>query len=217
MKSAAYSLVAILALIANANQARAAEVSLAGLVIQTAASVNLVTNGDFETGTLAGWTQGGNTTFTGTLAGGASSGTYQAYMGPIATSGSLTQTLSTVAGARYDLNYQLRASGLTPNRWDVYWNGGAVAALTLNNTSNFGWTGFSALSLVATGPTTTLSFVFRHDPGFFYLDGVSVTTSVPEASTMALVGGALLLIGSYRRKQVPQPSCQRPSASDLRT
>ena len=181
-----------------------------------AAGVNLVANGGFETGSLAGWTQAGNTSFTGTLAGGAFGGTYQAYMGPIATSGSLTQTLTTVAGARYDLTYQLRASGLTPNRFEVYWNGGAVASLTLNNSANFGWTGFSALNLVATGPTTTLSYVFRHDPGFFYLDDVSVTTATPEASTMALVGGALLWIGTYRRKR-PQASCQRPSASDRRT
>lgn len=200
----------------------AAEFPLPSLVIQTAAGVNLVANGGFETGTLAGWTQAGNTSFTGTLAGGAFGGTYQAYMGPVTTSGSLTQTLTTVAGARYDLTYQLRATGLTPNRFEVYWNGGAVASLTLNNSANFGWTGFSALNLVATGPTTTLSYVFRHDPGFFYLDDVSVTTTAtPEASTMALVGGALLLIGTYRRKRPQtsrtQTSCQRPSASERRT
>ena len=205
-----------MAMLLSSSLGWAAEFPLPSLVIQTAAGVNLVANGGFETGTLAGWTQGGNTTFTGTLAGGAASGTYQAYMGPITTSGSLTQTLTTVAGARYDLTYQIRATGLTPNRFEVYWNGGAVASLTLNNATNFGWTAFSALNLVAAGPTTSLSFVFRHDPGFFYLDDVSVTTATPEASTMALVGGALLLIGTYRRKR-PHPSCQRPSASERRT
>ncbi len=193
---------------------RAAEFPVGSLVIQTAAVVNLVTNGDFETGTFAGWTQGGNTSFTGLLAGGAASGTYQAYMGPIGTSGSLTQILTTVAGSRYNLNYQLRATGLTPNRFDVFWNGGAVASLTLNNSPNFAWTGFSALNLVATGPSTTLSFVYRHDPGFFYVDGVSVTLATPEASNMALVGGALLMIGLYRRQPA---SSQRPSASERRT
>lgn len=216
MTSAVSPLLVLALLTGSASLARADEFSLPTLVIQTAASVNLVTNGDFETGTLAGWTQGGNTGFTGILSGGAFGGTYQAYMGPIGTSGSLTQTLTTVAGARYNLNYQLRASGLTPNRFDVFWNGGAVAGLTLNNTPNFGWTGFSALNLVATGSSTTLSFVYRHDPGFFYLDGVSVTTATPEASTLALVGGALLLIGSFRRHRV-QTSAQRPSASDRRT
>ena len=218
MATSSTVLAAAVVAILGGSLGRAAEFAVPTLVIQTAAGANLVTNGGFETGSLSGWTQGGNTGFTGVLAGGASAGTYQAYMGPITTSGSLTQTLTTVTGARYDLNYQLRATGLTPNRFDVFWNGGAVAALTLNNTANFGWTGFSALNLVATGTTTTLSFVFRHDPGFFYLDEVSVTatTATPEGSTMALVGGALLLIGGYRRNR-PQPSRQRPSASDLRT
>jgi len=192
---------------------RADEFSVPSLVIQTAAVVNLVANGDFETGTFAGWTQSGNTTFTGILAGGAASGTYQAYIGPISTSGSLTQTLTTIAGSRYNLNYQLRSTGTTPNRFDVFWNGGAVASLTLNNRPALGWTGFSALNLVATGPSTTLRFAARHDPGFFYLDGISVTVATPEASTMALVGGALFLFGCYRRQQ----SCQRPSASERRT
>ena len=192
---------------------RADEFSVPSPVIQTAAVVNLVANGDFETGTFAGWTQSGNTTFTGILAGGAASGTYQAYIGPISTSGSLTQTLTTIAGSRYNLNYQLRSTGTTPNRFDVFWNGGAVASLTLNNRPALGWTGFSALNLVATGPSTTLRFAARHDPGFFYLDGISVTVATPEASTMALVGGALFLFGCYRRQQ----SCQRPSASERRT
>jgi len=192
---------------------RADEFSVPSLVIQTAAVVNLVANGDFENGTFAGWTQSGNTTFTGILAGGAASGTYQAYIGPISTSGSLTQTLTTIAGSRYNLNYQLRSTGTTPNRFDVFWNGGAVASLTLNNRPALGWTGFSALNLVATGPSTTLRFAARHDPGFFYLDGISVTVATPEASTMALVGGALFLFGCYRRQQ----SCQRPSASERRT
>ncbi len=216
MKRAVRHILGLTIALASCSLAYSAEFALPTLIITTAASVNLVTNGDFETGTFAGWTQGGNTGFTGILAGGAFSGSFQAYLGPVGSSGSITQTLTTVAGSRYDLNYQLRATGLTPNRFDVFWNGGAVAALTLNDTSNFGWTAFSALNLVATGPSTTLSFVYRHDPGFFYLDAVSVTTATPEASTMALVGGTLLLVGGIRRKQV-QTSCQRPSASDLRT
>jgi hypothetical protein len=208
--------IASLTMLLSSVVGRAEEFPVPTLVIETAAGANLVTNGGFETGSLSGWTQGGNTGFTGALNGGGAAGTWQAYMGPVTTPGSLTQTLTTVAGARYDLSYQLRTSGGNPNRFDVYWNGGAIASLSLNNVSLGGWTTFSALNLVASGPTTTLSFVVRHDPGYFYLDEVGVSTATPEPATMALVGGALLLIGGYRRKR-NQPSCHRPSASDLRT
>ncbi len=192
----------------------AEEFTVPNLVLQGVAGTNLVTNGGFETGTFSGWTQAGNTSFTGVQTSGPAVGNYTAYMGPVTSSGSLTQTLTTVAGTRYDLSYQLRGTGLNPNRFDVYWNGGAIASLSLNNAGTFGWTTFSALNLVATGPTTSLSFVFRHDPGYFFLDEVAVTTATPEPSTVALVSGALLIIGTYRRRK---SSSQRPSPSDLRT
>jgi hypothetical protein len=197
---------------------RAEEFPVPTLVIQTAAGANLVTNGGFETGNWSGWTLSGNTGFTGILSGGGAAGTYSAYMGPVgSTPGRLTQTLTTVAGERYDLSYQLRTTGGNPNRFDVFWNGGAIASLSLQNTSINGWTTFTALNLVATGPTTTLSFVVRHDPGYFYFDEISVNAqATPEASTMALVGGALLAIGAFRRNRA-QTSCQRPSASERRT
>lgn len=206
---------AIIILLLGLSEAGAAEFALPSLVIQTAAATNIVTNGGFETGTLSSWTQGGNTGFTGVTSGGAFAGTFQAFLGPIGSTGSITQVLTTVAGSRYDLSYRLRTSSTTPNSFQVFWSGGAIATLSLTNTSIPGWTSFSALNLVATGPSTSLSFVFRHDPGFFFLDEVSVTAT-PEASTMALVGGALMLLGFYRRDRYTESS-QRPSASDRRT
>ncbi len=204
-----------IAFLSSLSTAQAAEFLIPTLVIQTAAGTNIVTNGGFETGTFSSWTQAGNTGFTGVSSGGAFAGTYQALLGPVGSTGSITQVLTTVAGNRYDLSYRLRTSSTTPNSFQVFWSGGAIASLSLSNASVPGWTGFSALSLVATGPTTSLSFVFRHDPGFFFLDEVSVTAT-PEASTMALVGGALMLLGFYRRGRYTVSS-QRPSASERLT
>lgn len=213
-------LITAIGLLAVMSSTQAAEFQIPTLVIQTA-STNIVANGGFETGNFASWTQAGNLGFTGVSSGGAFAGTFQALLGPVGSTGSITQVLTTVAGNRYDLSYRLRTSSTTPNSFQVFWSGGAIASLSLNNASVPGWTSFSALNLVATGPSTSLSFVFRHDPGFFFLDEVSVTAT-PEASTMALVGGALMLLGFYRRGRYaanPQApaSSQRPSASDRRT
>src|ERR1700730_10015968 len=68
---------------------------------------NIVTNGGFETGDFTGWTQSGNTGFTGVDTDSAHSGNFGAFSGPTGSEGFLSQTLNTVAGMAYDLSFFL--------------------------------------------------------------------------------------------------------------
>ena len=67
-----------------------------------------VLNGGFETGTFAGWTQGGNTSLTSVSPNLPNSGNYAATVGPENVPGKLSQVnLATVPGDTYTLNYFL--------------------------------------------------------------------------------------------------------------
>src|SRR6266404_9344680 len=85
----------------------------------SAMAQNLVSNGGFETGNFAGWSQQGNTGFTG-VAGCFSStcphsGSFQAYFGPIGSTGGINQTLATDAGSTYTVDFWLANDGGSPN------------------------------------------------------------------------------------------------------
>jgi len=76
------------------------------------ASANIVANGSFETGDFTGWTQIGNTGFTGVECPGApfagpGDGNCDAFFGPVGSTGGITQNLATVAGVRYFIRQQL--------------------------------------------------------------------------------------------------------------
>ena len=186
---------------------RAAAVAaiLVGFVDRSAvAATNLVTNGGFETGDLSGWTQSGNTGFSGVTSGSALTGSFGASFGPVGSLGFISQTLTTVVGGTYQLDYFLSSGGISTNVFQVSWDGGAV--LSLANVSGFSYTQNSILNLVATSTTTTLQFGFRSDQGFWLIDDVSVVQSgtiqgTPDSgSTLALLGLALTAVACVRRR-----------------
>jgi hypothetical protein len=136
----------------------------------------LVQNGGFESGSLSGWTQSGNTADTLVTASSSyvySGTSYGAELGPSGAPGYLSQTLPTVAGQSYLLSLWLEnpAVGI-PNQFSVFWNGATVFNQT--NLAAFGWTNLQFL-VTASAANTVLQFGFRDDPAYFGLDDISVT------------------------------------------
>jgi len=175
--------------------------SAALLVATPAAAQNLVVNGGFETGTLAGFTQFGNTTFTGVSSATSTEGTFSAFFGPFRTVGGISQTLTTVAGQSFVISFDLANQGGPANFFDVVF--GTTQLFTATDSSVFGFTTFSTTA-VATGATTDLSFTFRQDPSFFRLDNISVNAAVPEPGTwaMMLVGFGAIGYSMRRRRKL---------------
>jgi hypothetical protein len=133
---------------------------------------NLATNCGFETGTLAGWTQFGDTSFTGVQGGEvAHSGNFGLFSGPVSTLGGIFQNITTVPGQTYQLIFYLR-NMQTPNMFRVSWGGAVV--YSCDNCPNFPYMGIGIYPLMATGTSTELRFSFFNVPDFFYLDDVIV-------------------------------------------
>ena len=158
-------------------------------VAWNAKAVNIVNNPGFETGSFSGWTVNDPSNFTniGNNPLFAHSGTFHANLGAQGVTGSLSQSLTTVAGTSYTLSFWLaNDSSTTPNSFAAFFNGVQVFAIA--NSAVFGYTQFTIAGLIATGSSTVLDFRYRHDADFFRLDDISVdASSVPEtASTIWL-------------------------------
>jgi hypothetical protein len=177
----------------------------AALAFAYPGKANLITNGGFETGDFTGWTQSGNTGFTG-VAGELSgalphSGNFCAYFGPVGDHGFITQNLATTPGGSYVIDFWLANNGGTPSFFGVSWGGTTLYSVT--DASGFGYTEFT-FNVTALSGITALQFEFRQDPSYFFLDDISVTPTgvgVPDAgSTLPLLGCALLGLATLRRR-----------------
>jgi len=159
---------------------------------------SVVANGGFETGDFTGWSLSGNTSFTGVAPGYfAHSGEYGAFLGAVGSNSYLSQTVSTVEGVSYTLDYWLENQSGTPNAFAAYWNGQEIASM--NNAGGFDYTEYTFSGLVGTG-SDTLMFAVRQDPAYYGLDDVSLSSSIPEPATLGLIGVALIGLGVLRKK-----------------
>jgi len=180
-------------------------VAATGLAVVVAgpafAGPELLTNGGFETGTFAGWTATGDQTFNGVQCPGPGStvfaGNCSAFFGPVGSLGGISQTVILSVGEFYRITFAFEPDGGTPSFFSALFGG--VPLVSVTNPAASGYQSFSFL-VQATSTNESLAFNFRDDPGFLFLDAVSVR-SVPEPATLALLALGLAGIGFSRRKQ----------------
>lgn len=179
---------------------------VAAAFIGLASSANaMVMNGGFEAGDFTGWSLGGNTGNSAVSGCCNYTGTYGAYFGPTGSVGTLSQTISTMAGASYTIDFWLRnGNSVPPHFFSAAFDG--MTLNTINAAGVFQYTQFSYMA-TATGTNTLLQFSFQHDAGLWNIDDVSVTlvpqtgTPIPEPGTLALFGLGLAGLGLARRRK----------------
>lgn len=164
---------------------------------------NLLTDCGFENGTT-GWLSGGNTVDTFATAGplegvAANSGVDFAALGPAGSDGSLSQTISTKVGVEYEISWYLEVASGAPNDFSVTWGGTPIfAQIDLPPTTSYEQYLFRE---VATAPSTTLSFRFRDDPSYLFLDDTAAK-ALPEPGYFAAAGFGLLALLFFHNRRL---------------
>ena len=181
---------------------------IAGIVVAACSwmtqAASLVINGDFTDG-LNGWdevapantaSQHGVITF--------GSSTNKFYSVGTTEPTSLSQSLNTVAGTRYDLSFQLRAITAPEslkNFSKVVFGSATYFPLSYDDGS---FTTFTYKGLLAGPALTTLTFTASSDKSFVHLDNVSVQVSAvpePETYAMLLLGIGFIGCAMQRRRK----------------
>jgi hypothetical protein len=184
------------------------------------ADQNLVANAGFESGDFTGWTLAGDSrddhSFVSTPAHYPgwnewlpNGGSAFAALGGTGPDAELSQTFATTPGSTYTFSFQLGSDGEKPDHFEASFGGATVLALTdapetpghdlIHGPAAAAYT-FYHFTQTATGPTTTIRFTAKNEPGWWALDDVSVT-DLPEPSPLVGLGaGAWVVAGCARRR-----------------
>jgi len=190
--------------LAGAGKAKA-DTTCNGVVSNGGSSLfgNLIQNCGFETGDFTGWSGTATTdnpVFTGVDSFASYEGQYEAYIAPLGATDTLSQTVATIAGFTYTIQFALMNDTTpTTDTNSFLATFGGTTLLSQTKTPADAYTLYT-YHVVGTGAPETLTFTARNDPGFFTLDSVSVSTT-PEPSSFILLGtGVAGLAGAARRR-----------------
>lgn len=178
-----------------------------------AARADLITNGGFETGDFTGWTPGPNSYAQYTVILPVHSGVWAAQIAGFSDKpNTFSQTVATTLGTSYTLSFWRYQDPMNPTQ-DYFPDGKTLLTVTWNGAEIFSesYSGVYAgdpyhqfsFTVVGHG-SDVLQFTSAQDPGFTYLDDVSLNVAaVPEPSTWAMMilgfAGLCLLSGRRRR------------------
>ena len=174
-------------------------------------SANLVINCSFGTGNFTGWS-GTSTTdlFSGVDQGDPLTTNptpfdglpFEAFLGSVQVDDNLSQTLTTVAGQAYSIEFALlndtNPAATAPNNFSVDFGG-----TTLFSETNAPADAYTLLTFtgVAMSDSTALSFISENSAGTFELDSVSVS-AVPEPDSFILFGSGLVTLAALVRRRL---------------
>lgn len=135
----------------------------------------------------------------------AHSGNNHANLGATGVIGSISQSITTMAGQMYQLSFWLaNDGGAPPNSFQALFN--SISLVTLTNAANNPAYTLYSYTFTGTGSAALLEFRYRNDDDFWRLDDVSVNAvGAPEPGATALLGalgfGAVLLLHAGLRRQ----------------
>ena len=121
---------------------------------QAASGENLLVNPGFETGTFAGWTPSGNTSFEGVSTSFVTTpydGSYSAFFGAVGSYNIISQTIATTIGDTYEISFDLFDAGGPSAKAYVDWGGTRV--WNLSYSGSFGWTELSWTEVASSAST----------------------------------------------------------------
>jgi hypothetical protein len=182
----------------------------------TSASAELITNGGFESGDLAGWTVSAteNNYVGSSELDYVPFGTYALYMGCVDNLCSTSQAIATTAGQRYIFSFEYGSDGETPNEFIA--NFGSATLFHRTDDASITMPGFQhhSFTVVATGASTVVEFLGANPNGFLALDNVSVEALVPAPGSIELFMAGIAAFGLscrakfWRQRRVMLDGCR---------